>query len=234
MNSVEKYVDKIVNQLLYSKKEKEEFRLQFIDHINSLKEEYLEKGFSEGEAVKSAIKDFGNSDLIKEEINNTFSEKHTFINSFARAIFIIYCFFLIVVLLNPARSGGGIQSARHGGWFGLTVNLIPFKTILYFLTIGNKCNTDIIIHNLLGKIILFIPWGFLLPLSFKNIKNFKDVTILTVIVVFIIQITRLIFPIGVSDIDNIILYTLGSLLGFSLYKFIIKIMKNIKFKNHLY
>jgi glycopeptide antibiotics resistance protein len=239
MNSIEKYVDKISNELAYSKTERNEFRLQFIDHINSLKDEYLEKGFSEEESVKSAIKDFGNSDLIKAEINNKVPEKYTIIDTFFCIVFIIYCIFLMLVLLNTARSGSWVNGARSGGLWLVklnsiqfaTVNIIPFRTILYYLTIGNKCDTSIIIHNLLGKVILFIPWGILLPLTFKKIRTYKDVTIVTAIVVLLIQIIRTIFPIGVADIDNVILYTLGSIAGFALYKFIIKIIKSIKPKS---
>jgi glycopeptide antibiotics resistance protein len=232
MNSVEKYVDKIINELAYSTIERNEFRIQFIDHISSLKDEYLEKGFSEDEAIKSAIKDFGNSDLITTDINNKVTKKCTILSIFSRLIFTIYCIFLILVLLNPMRDGQWVQTARNGGgWFGVTLNVIPFKTILNYFTIGNKINTDIIIQNLLVKIILFIPWGVLLPFSFRRLRTLKRTLLLTIIVILTIQVIRIIFPIGIADIDNIILYTLGSLFGFILYKFIIKVVKNIKFIN---
>lgn len=232
MNSIEKYVDKIINELACSRIDRNEFRIQFIDHISSLKDEYLEKGFSEEESIISAIKDFGNSELITTDINNKLNKNYTILSIFSRLIFTIYCIFLILVLLNPMRNGEWVQSVRKGGgWFGITLNVIPFKTTLYYLTIGNKINTDIIIQNLLGKIILFIPWGVLLPFSFRRLRTLKRTLLLTIIVTLTIQVIRIIFPIGIADIDNIILYTLGSLLGFILYKIIIKVVKNIKFIN---
>lgn len=229
MNSIERYVNNIVSGLNYSKDEVEEFKLQFIDHINLLKEEYLSKGYSEEKSTKYAIKDFGNSDLIRNEINNNPTNRSEIFRSIIGLTFAFYGIFLILVLLNPFKSGEFVQTARNnGGWFGLTVNIIPFKTIVYYFTAGNSINSDIIVRNLLGKILLFIPWGFLLPLIFQKAKKLKVTILITLITTLIIQLIRIIFPIGIADIDNVILYVLGSSLGFLLNKYVIRFLSGTK------
>lgn len=229
MDKIKKYVDDVVRKLDCTNNERVEYRLQFIDHINLLKEEYIEKGYAEDSAIKYAIREFGNSDLIQNEMDNITIFKNKLLRYFIGTIFVVYCIFLILVLINPHKSGELIQISRdNGSWFGLTVNIIPFKTIIYYLTIGHKINSDIIIRNLLGKVLLFVPWGVLLPFLFQKAKNFKNAILITITVTIIIQVLRIILPIGIADIDNIILYTIGSIVGFCLYRYIINLSEKIR------
>lgn len=229
MSNIEHYVDSIVNRLALSKLEREDYRIQFIDHINSLKEEYLEKGYSEAYANEYAIKDFGNNNLIRKEIDNKPVIQNRQILTIVRICFIIYVIFLMVILVNPIRHGNmdAISYARqNGGWFEVTLNIIPFKTILYYISHINKINNGIVILNLLGKILLFIPWGILVPITFSKTQNLRDFVGITILFISIVQVVRIIFPIGIADVDNIILYTIGSVVGFM----ILKLIKNNRFK----
>ena len=56
MNQIERYASKLVKNLDYDKKVRGELKSQFIDHINNLKNEYIDNGLSKEEAIKSAIK----------------------------------------------------------------------------------------------------------------------------------------------------------------------------------
>ena len=44
-------------------------QLLFIDHLNSLKNDYINKGYSENKSIKLAIKDFGDQKNISDEFN---------------------------------------------------------------------------------------------------------------------------------------------------------------------
>ena len=92
---------------------------------------------------------------------------------------------------------------------GLSVNLIPFRTIQSYL---NRGNSSLSLINLGGNIILFIPIGFVPPLLWKRWKRgWKTVGIgfLSSMGIEIIQLF-----IGRSvDIDDILLNTLGVFLG---------------------
>lgn len=73
------------------------------------------------------------------------------------------------------------------------------------------------IEDLLLNIILFIPLGFLLPYLWPKLSGFK--TVLTGLLVSVaIETTQYVLQLGCCDIDDIINNTLGSLLGYVLYR----------------
>lgn len=104
-------------------------------------------------------------------------------------------------------------------------NFIPFKEIFRYSIGSNK-----FIKNVLGNIILFIPFGFLSSYLLKN-RKLGVITILTIIASGTIETVQ--YYIGrVFDIDDIILNLLGGIIGFLIYIGIdairnkVKILKN--------
>lgn len=127
-------------------------------------------------------------------------------------IFIIYilCLFHVVTF----------QDNNYG-----VSNFIPFKEIFRY-SIGS----DKFMKNVLGNIMLFVPYGFLAS-YFLNNKKFSVITILTIIVTLTIETVQ--YYIGrVFDIDDIILNLVGSIIGFLIFIGIdairnkVKILKN--------
>jgi glycopeptide antibiotics resistance protein len=92
-------------------------------------------------------------------------------------------------------------------------NFIPFKTIIYYLFLADT-NMSIRIDNMLGNIILFTPFGFLIALFSGKLMNFKAVSIATFCLSLFLELTQLIFKFGSFDVDDLILNTLGGLVGF--------------------
>ena len=89
-------------------------------------------------------------------------------------------------------------------------NFIPFKEIFRYSIGSSK-----FIKNILGNILLFIPFGFFTS-YFLRINKIKAPIILTFITSFTIEIVQ--YYIGrVFDIDDIILNLIGGILGFFLY-----------------
>ena len=104
-------------------------------------------------------------------------------------------------------------------------NFIPFKEIFRY-----EFGTPKFIRNVLGNIMLFIPFGFLSSYLLKN-RKLGIVTILTLIASLTIETVQ--YYIGrVFDIDDIILNLVGGILGFLIYIGIdairnkVKILKN--------
>ena len=91
-----------------------------------------------------------------------------------------------------------------------TSNYIPFKEITRY-SFGSK----LFIKNVIGNIIMFIPFGFFIGYFFK-IKKKK---IMFIIIIFVsTSIELLQRQIGrVFDIDDIILNVLGGMIGFIVY-----------------
>lgn len=89
-------------------------------------------------------------------------------------------------------------------------NFIPFKEIFRY-DIGSPK----FMRNVIGNIMLFIPYGFLASYLLKN-KKFSVISILTIIVSLTIETVQ--YYIGrVFDIDDIILNFIGGISGFLIY-----------------
>ena len=118
-------------------------------------------------------------------------------------IFIIYvvCLFYVVTFQDVSWS---------------TSNYVPFHEITRY-----EFGSRLFIKNVVGNIILFIPYGFFVTYYLKFKKPYP-VIILSVLVSLTIETTQLLIG-RVFDIDDILLNIVGSTIGFvicySLYKF---------------
>ena len=96
------------------------------------------------------------------------------------------------------------------------INLIPFKTISEFLFLGHHFEQAII--NLLGNIFLFTPFGLFIYFLFPKHLTFKLLLCYGLMITLFIEVTQL--GIGRSvGIDDVILNTIGVLIGYVLAKF---------------
>ena len=112
-------------------------------------------------------------------------------------IFIIYvlCLYYIVTYKN----------INYGG-----VNLVPFKEMFRYSFMSDK-----FIKNIIGNIVLFIPYGYFSS-YFLNNKKFSFNVLLTLIVTLSIELVQ--YNIGRTfDIDDIILNVIGGVIGFVVY-----------------
>ncbi|MGE7183965.1 VanZ family protein [Peribacillus sp. NPDC006672] len=106
-------------------------------------------------------------------------------------------------------------------------NVVPFKTIIFYLFLADL-NVTIRIENLVGNIIGFVPFGFILPLLSKKFLDFKAIIIATFSLSFTYEILQLLFEFGSFDIDDLILNTLGGLVGYLTIKLIYLIINSKK------
>lgn len=103
-------------------------------------------------------------------------------------------------------------------------NVIPFYTIYSFLTAPNV-PPFIIVINILGNIILFVPLGIYLQLLLRNKKVWKS-SLIIFLTTSIVELAQLIFGLGKFDIDDIILNCLGGLIGILVYRGLYAFLKN--------
>ena len=142
--------------------------------------------------------------LTKVIINK---DHFTFYKEFYNFLFIIYILLLYYLLLSTEKAASGI-------------NLIPFKEMTRY-SIGS----ELFFYNVLGNIVLFIPFGYFVSdyLKAKKIHHILIVSILISLTAETIQ-----YKIGRAfDVDDIILNVIGAILGFMFYISIQAI------KNHL-
>ena len=97
------------------------------------------------------------------------------------------------------------------------VRLLPFVSTILF--VQNTTSWESIIINLLGNIIMFIPFGFLGWLNGKYF-SFKKLIVDFLSVLIIVEALQYLTRLGVFDIDDLALNSLGVWIGFQMRKFI--------------
>ena len=95
-----------------------------------------------------------------------------------------------------------------------TANFTLFKTIRMYIDYAYKLNS---FENLVGNIVLFIPFGFLLPLCMKQGCNFFVMLLNAFLFVLGIEVFQLFSAFGAFDVDDILLNTIGGVLGYIVF-----------------
>ena len=119
---------------------------------------------------------------------------------FPYTIFLLYLMFL------------GFEREQHEANI---VRLLPFVSTILF--VQNTTSWESIIINLFGNIIMFIPFGFLGWLNAKYF-SFKKLIVDFLSVLIIVEALQYLTRLGVFDIDDLALNSLGVWIGFQMRK----------------
>lgn len=95
-------------------------------------------------------------------------------------------------------------------------NLIPFKTIISFIKGYGKYSFNIWFFNLFGNVVAFIPMGYLLPIVFNKLNSLIRALTVTFLISLVLEMIQLWLRLGIADIDDVILNTIGGLVGYHL------------------
>ena len=168
--------------------------------------------------------------IVEIKRSKDVQEKRNISNLSLKALFIRYCFLLITILFlnNEYRMGGFQNIDTFSKEHFEASNVIPFATIIEYIigVISDDINTSIVIINFATNLLLFAPMGFFIPLLFKNkITNIKQFIILIIILSLFVEILQFITYRGSTDIDDIILNTIGAIIVYILMK--TKLVKKI-------
>lgn len=234
---IETYIDQIVSELTCDAKEKREIVDEMKDHLYLLKGEYLEQGLSEKEATQKALESFGEQKKIKNGYQESLFPFYKMFKVGTWILFGLYSFIVLFKLLFQ-RIILRITDYAHSVSFGypdhnryffyppdsnvffdievwqLNSNIIPFQNIIVYLNGSDRFNLDIIINNTLGNVLIFLPLGLFLPILFKKYNRFSKVFICSILISFSMEVLQFILQIGQFDIDDIILNTIGCIIGY--------------------
>lgn len=161
--------------------------------------------------------------IVQIKKSKDIQEKSKIRNFWLKALFTIYCLLLITILFlnNEYRMGGFQNISTFSREHFETSNIIPFATIIGYVSgmVSNDINTGIVIINLVTNLLLFAPMGFFIPMLFQDkIKNTKQFLIIIIILTFLVEIIQFITYRGSTDIDDIILNTIGASIVYILMK----------------
>lgn len=106
-----------------------------------------------------------------------------------------------------------IRAAKQRLSTGARINLIPFQSMKSFF-IHFHFNTFMV--NIVGNIVMFIPWGFGLPLLWKKRQSLFSSVLFSALLPLFIEAVQLFIQRSV-DVDDLILNFSGGMLGAALY-----------------
>ena len=134
------------------------------------------------------------------------------------AVIILYSLcVLYLMLFGFGRSFINSEELRY--------NLIPLSTIKLFLQVDNF-NFKIWFMNIVGNIGVFIPFGVLIPIIIR-VRLWKFI-LMFITSITIVELLQMLSRRGSFDIDDIILNTLGVLIGYGIYRCLLLIVRKQK------
>ena len=136
--------------------------------------------------------------------------------------FFFFCFLILYLVISlkdivgfPTLSDLERKVMLGGPIFDPVLNFIPLSSGIEISTILN--------------IIFFMPFGFLLPTLWNKFRKFIPTVFAGFIFSLIIEVGQL-FTIRATDVDDLIMNTLGTILGFILFKILSIIFKKLSNK----
>ena len=90
------------------------------------------------------------------------------------------------------------------------INPVPFVNLLDY-----ESRRDLLL-NLIGNTTMFIPTGIMTPLIYKHLNGFKKTVLTGFLISLAIEIIQLPFAVRCSDVDDLILNTLGCMTGYGI------------------
>lgn len=131
--------------------------------------------------------------------------------------FSVYLIVLLYFLLFA--EGFGRLSVRQDYRYNLTL----FQEIRRYLTNWRRIGLRLTMINLLGNVGAFVPFGFCVPLLGCTKPKLWKAFISSLGLSAAIELTQLLSKIGCCDVDDILMNTLGGVIGYLFYKMFVAV-----------
>lgn len=122
-------------------------------------------------------------------------------------VFAVYMIALIYFLFFSEQMGR-VPSDEY------KYSLEPFREIRRYIVYRKEIGCFNVMLNLVGNVICFVPYGFVLPIMSNKHRGLFKITALTFLTSLLIELIQLMSKVGSCDIDDILLNTLGGFLGY--------------------
>ncbi|MBQ8662564.1 MAG: VanZ family protein [Eubacterium sp.] len=140
-----------------------------------------------------------------------------------RILFAIYVLLVIYFLFFAETTGRTISDRTYH------YNLILFKEIKRFIVYREQLGMFAVTANLLGNVLIFLPFGMLVPFLTKRFKTFWSVALLTFEMSVLVELVQLVTKVGSCDVDDILLNTIGGMLGFVCYAIAVRCRRKVHY-----
>ena len=127
-----------------------------------------------------------------------------------KLLFILYIGFLIYFLFLSDWYG------REGVLDEYRYNLELFKEIRRFVMYREQLGPFAVFSNLFGNILIFMPFGFFISMASRT-RGFFKTLFYSLCLSLCVEILQLATRVGSFDVDDILLNTVGGVLGYLVF-----------------
>lgn len=124
-----------------------------------------------------------------------------------KILFVLYIVFVFYFLLISEVYG------RTGELSGYRYNLVLFKEIKRFWNYRRQLGMFATATNLAGNVLIFLPFGFFMPMA-SRYRSFLSTSFYSLAFSLIVEISQLFMKVGCFDVDDLLLNTIGGMLGY--------------------
>lgn len=132
------------------------------------------------------------------------------LRALGKVLFLLYVGFLIYFLFLAEWYG------RTEVWEEYRYNLELFKEIKRFIIYREQLGTFAVFANLAGNILIFVPYGFFISMASRS-RGFFKTLFFSMGLSLCVETVQLFTKVGSFDVDDILLNTIGGVLGYIIF-----------------
>lgn len=136
--------------------------------------------------------------------------KKKIFRAMGKVLFLLYVIFLIYFLFLAEWYG------RTGVSEEYRYNLELFREIKRFITYREQLGMFAVLTNLAGNIVIFVPYGFFVSMAGRT-RGFFKTLFFSMGLSLCVEITQLFTRVGSFDVDDILLNTIGGVIGYIIF-----------------
>lgn len=137
-------------------------------------------------------------------------------NRHRREGFMFLVFYLVLLTYFLFFSGGLGRNPETRDYY--SYNLTLFKEIRRFIMYRDILGSKAVFLNIIGNILAFMPFGFILPEVWAKLNNWRVVTFMGFLFSLGVEFLQLITKVGSFDVDDLMLNTIGTMMGYLIFK----------------
>ena len=143
-------------------------------------------------------------------------KKHRLVTGILFLVYFIVLFYFLFFSEEMGRTYS--ERAYH-------YNLVPFKEIGRFVKYWRVLGMKAVLLNIVGNVAAFVPFGIFLPMFSARSKKLWRTVYYSFELSLFVELLQLITRVGSFDVDDLLLNTLGGMVGFLVYQLALYVQK---------
>jgi glycopeptide antibiotics resistance protein len=126
-------------------------------------------------------------------------------------VFALYLILLFYLLFFSEKLGRTVVTEQY------RYNLTLFREIRRYYNLRNS-EPKMFLLNIFGNVAAFVPFGYLVPKLKQRSTSFFFTALFSFELSLCVELLQLVFKLGCFDVDDLLLNTLGGMLGYLIYR----------------